>query len=410
MNPTVSKNHTLKILEWATQCAVILLILAFPFRLPYRMIPLILLFICATVEWIVKQSWKHSILTKRNGYFLLMLLLFLLSFVYYPFEHPYPDFKLLVEHRLSLLGFGLLGFSGILSRINRKTIYYSIIGSGLLVVACIVCIQLWQILFQGEYHTFITIRQEYINYHMGFDFSLNLGLVACGCLWMHQLKTRNTKKNLLILLPSCLFIVVLLGTEGRSGFIMSVLLTGFLFLYFLYTRSRIFFWIACLLTLPIAFYGISSHSRMGIEKIKSEPRIPLFENALTLIKAKPLLGYGMQGAQFYTDSIRHQRHATDSAFVNIWHRNEMVDCHNQYLQATLEYGVVGLALLLFLLGLPLFLVDKDHRLFTVLFIFLISFQSLLDVTLFVPEFGIMFGLIMALFLSPSPISTSWRKK
>jgi O-antigen ligase len=398
MHALIRKNNLLQIVERGTQCAVILLIFAFPFTLPYRIIPLILLFVCAGIEVVLKQSWKNIPFTKRSLYFLFMLLLFLLSFIYYPFEHPYPDFKLLLEHRLSLLGFGLLGFSGVLSRIGIKTIYYSLIGSGLLAVGVIFGIQLWLLLFRGEYLAFTDVRQAYVNCHMGFDFSLNLGLISCGCLLISYFKTGKPSRKMLLLLPFLLFTVILLGSEGRSGFIMAILVTGFLLLWFLYTRSRILFWIACFLALPVAFYGISSHSRMGVEKIKSEPRIHLFKNALTLIKERPLLGYGMQGAQFYTDSIRHQRHRTDSAFVNIWYQNEMVDCHNQYLQATVEYGVVGLALLLLLLAMPLFLADREHRLFMALFIFLISFQSLLDVTLFVPEFGIMFGLIMALRL------------
>ncbi|MDR0680739.1 MAG: O-antigen ligase family protein [Dysgonamonadaceae bacterium] len=337
-------------------------------------------------------------LNKYTAYFSVMLFLFMLSFIYFPFEHPYPNFRLQLDHRLSLLGFGLIGLVGTFSRINLKTIYYSLIASGLLVIAFIVSVKFGSHVLYGQQLSIVDVRQMYVNYHMGFDFSLNLGLIACGFLFIKNFKIEDIKRKLFLLLSFVLLLLVLLLSEGRSGFIASILITGFFIFYFLYIYCRKVFFGICLLMLIVAFYGILSHDRINLEQIKNEPRKHLFINACTLIKEKPVLGYGMQGAQYYTDSARYRRHQTDSTFINTWYQNEMVDSHNQYIQITVEYGFLGLLILLLLFTMPIFLVSKEYKLFMLCFIFLTGFQSLFDVTIFVPEFGVIFGMIMTLHL------------
>jgi O-antigen ligase len=233
---------------------------------------------------------------------------------------------------------------------------------------------------------------------MGFDFSLNMGLIASGFLLIKNFKTVTIRRKLFLFLSFALLFFVLLLSEGRSGFIASIIIVCFFILYFFHIYSRKCFRIICVLTPIIAFYGIYSHSRMGAEQIKSEPRKQLFMNACVLVKEKPVLGYGMQGAQYYIDSVRYQRHQTDSTFINTWCQNEMVDTHNQYIQITVEYGILGLLILLLLFAAPVFLVPREYKLFMQCFIFLICFQSLFDVTIFVPEFGVIFGMIMTLHL------------
>jgi O-antigen ligase len=387
-----------KIVEFLTQSSVILLIIFFPFKLEYRIIPLTLLLVFTSVEIIIKRQWKAIPLNKCTVYFLVMLFLFILSFIYLPFEHPYPDFKLLLEHRLSLLGFGLIGLVGVFSRINLKIIYYAIIASGLLIIAFVGFIKFGSLILYGQHLSVVDIRQMYVNYHMGFDFSLNIGLITCGFLLIKSFKTEAIKRKLFLLLSFTLLFFVLLLSEGRSGFIASILITIFFILYFLYIYYLKFFWIACALVSVIAFYMIRSHSRMDLESIKNEPRMHLSATAYALIKERPVLGYGMQGAQYYMDSLRYHRHQIDSTFVNIWQNNEMVDSHNQYIQITVEYGLFGLLILLLLFVAPAFLVSKEYKLFMLCFIFLICFQSLFDLTIFVPEFGVIFGMIMTLFL------------
>jgi O-antigen ligase len=351
-----------------------------------------------SVEVIIKQQWKTVSLNKYTSYFLVMLFLFTLSFIYFPFEHPYPDFKLQLEHRLSLLGFGLIGLAGVFSRINLKVIYYSIIASGLLVIAFIASVKFGSLILHGQQLSIVDIRQMYVNYHMGFDFSLNMGLTACGFLFIKNFRTKGIKQKIFLLLSFCLLFFVLLISEGRSGFIASILIVAFFILYFLCVYCRKFFWITCALMPVLAFYMIRSHSRMDFERIENEPREYLFANACTLIKEKPILGYGMQGAQYYIDSVRYHRHQTDSTFLNMWHQNEMVDSHNQYIQITVEYGLLGLLILLVLFVVPVFLVSGEYKLFMMCFIFLIGFQSLFDSTIFVPEFGVIFGMMMTLHL------------
>ncbi len=397
MMKIAGKQNLLHVMDYINQYALMVLIFSFPYNLSYRLLPLALFFITAIAGVIIKKQWTAVSWNHRSLYFLLLLFFFSLIFIYYPFEHPYPKFQLLLEHRLSLLGFGLIGLTALFSNINLRKIYYCLIGSALLAIGILLCIKIGWLFTDGRHLSFVELRQMYMNYHMGFNFSLNMGLAACGYFLVTDYKKNPLKKQLLLLAAYLCIFVVVLQSEGRSGFLSAILLTGFFSLMFLHTYFRKFFWGCCIVIPAVLFYIAQGHYKLQPEVLDREPRRHLFDNAVILIKEKPLFGYGTRGAQFYADSVRYAKHQADSTFVNFW-TNEMVDSHNQYLQTTVEFGLFGLSILLMLLFLPFFFTAKQYRLFMFCFTCLIAFQSLFDVTLFVPEFGVIFGVIMVVHI------------
>jgi O-antigen ligase len=188
---------------------------------------------------------------------------------------------------------------------------------------------------------------------------------------------------------------VLSITEGRSGFIAGTLLMlSFVFLE-LFNRWKIMGVISVLL-LPLIFVGIvSTQRRMNEEMVKREPRLFLWESAWNVIKEKPVLGYGISGAQaaFKVERTKNQ----DKDYENYAAGHPLIDSHNQYLQTCMEFGLSGLMLLLFIYISPVFISDKRRKFFSIYIIFLCLFQSVFDMFI-TGTFSLLFGILMLMVL------------
>lgn len=76
----------------------------------------------------------------------------------------------------------------------------------------------------------------------------------------------------------------------------------------------------------------------------------------------------------------------------------MVDCHNQYLQTTMEFGIVGLCLLLFLYVFPFFIVEERRKLFSFFLLALSAYQSIFDMFM-TAQFATVFCILIVLILN-----------
>ncbi len=205
----------------------------------------------------------------------------------------------------------------------------------------------------------------------------------------------STLKVSLTILTVSLIMFVLFQTEGRSGFIAGALLIFSFILIEIFNRWKIFKIIAIII-LPVILFGIiSTQRRMSEEKIKREPRLFLWESAWNVFKEKPLLGYGMSDAQaaFTIERVKNQ----DKEFEIYAQDKLILDCHNQYLQTSMEFGILGLLLLLFIYIYPIFIADKKRQFFSIFAIFLCMFQSVFDMFI-TGTFSLLFGLIIIMIL------------
>ena len=69
---------------------------------------------------------------------------------------------------------------------------------------------------------------------------------------------------------------------------------------------------------------------------------------------------------------------TNETFKNFWTPYDFVDSHNQYLQTTMEFGLLGLCLLLLVYFYPFVLAPQRRKIFAFLIIVVLAFQSLFD--------------------------------
>ena len=132
------------------------------------------------------------------------------------------------------------------------------------------------------------------------------------------------------------------------------------------------------------------------ESLKAEPRIFLWESALSVIKEKPIFGYGISDAQEHFD-IARTKFQTDEYREN-WKAHNLLDSHNQYLQTTMEHGIIGLIILLYIYIYPVFLADRNRKLFSFLLLFLCAYQSTFDMFI-TGKFSAIFCILVILILS-----------
>jgi len=378
--------------------SAICLILGFMFSdFTFDRIVLIIYFVSYIIEIFTDKKFQNFKSDKKSGYFLVMLFFFFLSFIYVPFENGAAYTSLLIEKRLSLLVFGIVGLLGVNHLYKLNYFLYAFIFTSLgTIIYVLFRVNISDfILSANRSELFTAMRIEYVNGHMIFNFYLNLALLSG---W--QLLRVNWNKMSFwyhgIMISILLFIFAFLSiTEGRSGFTASILLMISIITYELIRRKKIILF-ALLLVVPlIAVYAIKKNNRMSINNLKDEPRIFLWYSGLNVFSQSPVLGHGINDAQVAFDEVRVKNQDEEFKFYtqNLRH----VDCHNQYIQTSMEFGVFGLIILLFLYIFPALIADKRYRTLSFFVVALCAYQSVFDMFA-TGSFSFIYAFLMVLIL------------
>ena len=351
------------------------------------------------IEIFVDKKWQCIKLDKKRVYFIVLAFFFILAIIYLPFENSKKYTYLLFEKRLSLLGFALVGFFGVNEKFKLNYFLNTFIISSVLTICYLLFIKIGFHQFISNpirLDLFMEQRNKYVNSHMLFDFYLNVSLIG---IW--YILTRSWSRT--IWWKIGLYIVsltIILGTlsisEGRSGFLLAIILMlGFVF-FEIWKKKKIVGIVIALL-IPFLFISLASHHRrMSQNKIKSEPRIFLWQAAVSIIKENPVFGNGISDAQEKFDVAR-TKYQTEEFRLETKDFPHL-DSHNQYLQTTMEFGVIGALVLLFLLISPIFLASFNKKLFAFFLMFLCAYQSVFDMFLTGP-FAALFGIIILMIFS-----------
>ena len=99
--------------------------------------------------------------------------------------------------------------------------------------------------------------------------------------------------------------------------------------------------------------------------------------------------YDIYRTEYQTDEFRD--------YID-FHQTKLNDCHNQYLQTTMEFGIFGLLILLFIYTFPLFVINKQRRILSIIFMFLCMYQSVFDMFL-TGQFSGLFGILLICLFS-----------
>ncbi len=383
MNKIFNKDFILQILHYANILGFMWIILAWLFHsVNSRLLTyggLYLFFVTWIIEFVVEKRWQCFQLDKRTKYFFVPIIFFALSLLYAPFDTG-THFVRLLEYRYPLVGFSLVGLFGMNNCYSLRLVFNYIIVLSLFSI-CYVFVKAGGF---GIFESFAIaqdmyskVRMEFVNQHMQFDFFLIVALIGIWYLLFRQEGKVIWYKKVLYALSAIIITSTLFFTEGRSGFIAGFGTIGLLSVIEIWRYRR---WLG-ILTSFIMFFVlvavISQHSRIKGGQMQQEVRLQFWDGTLDLIKHHPILGYGMSRAQdvYYTEVVQKRLSEDYKQHwkTQLWR----IDTHNQYLQTILEFGIVGLVLLLMIYILPMF-IEESHRLLNIILCGVSMFQSIFD--------------------------------
>ncbi|MBQ7631325.1 MAG: O-antigen ligase family protein [Paludibacteraceae bacterium] len=328
-------------------------------------------------ECIVERRWQEWQWDARTLYFFLPLLLFSLAFIYAPFDTG-THFGRLIEHRLGLFTTALFGLFGVNKRYTLRGMFRVLtvlaVGTSVYVICRAGGVE-W-LMAPNKTELFAAARNQYVNAHMQFNFTLCVALIG---IWYCVFRDTHTPRwwgKALYLLSAVFLMAMLALSEGRSGFIAGLGIVGVLSVIEAMRFRKWLGWTTIALAVVLGGIALTHHNRMSAGELSSEPRLQLWKSAIELIEERPVLGYGMSRAQeeFSKVSMRY----TDDVYRACWHDQiAVLDTHNQYLQAWLEFGVLGLVLVLLIYITPMF-IDTRHRLLSIMVCGLCMFLSMFD--------------------------------
>lgn len=356
-------------------------------------------FVSFVLEIISDKKWKNFKINKSNIYFFVLILFFLLMIIYLPFEKTNKYTQLLFDKRIALLGFSIVGIFGVNKYFKLSYLLNTLVISSVIAIFYNIFVNVGIQNFISDaqrFDLFNDARKMYISSHMNFNFYLNISIVAVWFLltrtWQRIALWRKTLYfGALIIILSALAI-----SEGRSGFLIALLLFScFIFIEIWRFRRSLSIVIAMFIPLIIGF-GISQHERMSMEMLKNEPRWFLWESGLDVIKQSPIVGHGASNAQELFDISREKFQTED--YKTQWSFASHLDSHNQYIQTTMEFGVIGLLVLLFLIFSSYFLVDDVRKPMAFFICMLIAYQSIFDMFLTGP-FSLLYGILTLALLT-----------
>ena len=358
-------------------------------------------FFSFVIEFFTDKKWQNIKKSKTNIYFIGMFIFFLLAIIWLPFEQTNEYSRQLIEKRLPLLGFAVVGFCGVNRLYKLKYFLYAIISISIFAILFLVFYKIGIVDFlknQNKGDLFAEARILHINGHMEFNFYLNLSVVSIWYILRNRWRHLVRYERYFFIAALTLIFGTLSITEGRSGFTGGMILFLIIIFIELYRRRKILGF-AFAFILPLLFVGMASNQRrISVEKINEEPRLFLWKTAWEVAKDSPIFGQGISDAQvnfdkkiilFETPEFKKYKESDEVTGY--------VDCHNQYMQTFMEFGILGLIVLLFLYFYPVLISDKERKVFSFIIIFLCAYQSVFDMFITGP-FSPIFGILILMML------------
>lgn len=351
------------------------------------------------LEFFLDKKWLNFHFDKVKAYYLGLLLFFLLILIYHPFEHSTKYFFRLVELRFALFVFAIVGIFGINKLYKFSYFANAIVVSALIAMIFLIFkIGIVEFVNNSDRAQLITVlRSKYINSHIVFNSYLNIALVFC---WFFLFKGKTNLKNrykvMLYSFTSLLIIYFLAVSEGRMGIVTCVSLLFCLAIYRLWNVRKLYVLIIALAAPFVVWTVLSNHKKMQNADYQSEARIFIWNAAIEVAKEQPILGYGASRAQEEYDKSLSKFQTPE--FKLAWKDTKIMHSHNQFLQTYMEFGVIGLFLLLWLIVSPIFIATKGRRFLSVLLFSILVFQFLTDIVITYQGFPVIYGFISMIIL------------
>jgi O-antigen ligase len=404
-----SDKEILTISGFYTLCLTLFLL---PFPRSWSLYSLGVFLTFGLLVWI-KETGNVKTMAVRKFFMVMPLTAyFILHLVYFLF-----DTKLqFPEDKLMFLLVPLLGFPIFASEYLKKHLRFLFLSF----LAGIICISIFQILrvtfesvsFDGglfRFEPYVSKGVTRFNWvqFSSFEHPTYLGIKTLWAISLVILINRDLKIkkpfNYLILLILSVFLFLL--SVKANIIILAVLIISFLYTHFKSLIAKVLIILLIPVIFVLSYLATNLNLRMsqeimdlrgrvtsGVTDWKNfNPRTRSWSSSIKLIRENPVFGVGLGSRDKLTEEYRKQGYIPEADL--------RLNAHNQYLETQLAFGIIGTALLFWMLFAPL--VVRKRFLFPGLiipFVIIISISMLFE-SILMRQWGIMFFVLFYCILT-----------
>ena len=285
------------------------------------------------------------------------------------------------EQKASLIAFPLIFFSLKLNKPNLikvlKTFVYGCFTSYiiLLVIAFYNSIDFSTFNFTPILKDYVGKEYDYfqVHYFLGKLFANNFHGTYLSIYFLFSIIIINLFNNEFSIKIKYIFYLCFGAFIFQIFSISSLFILLIIILYF----GKKYIKIGILTVLTIGIIFSSFNFTKVIDNFKAQNRPIIWETAISVLKEKPLFGFGIKTAQ----KKLHDNYPKSGEFGALTQKKK-TDSHNLFLQISIEMGFIGLFLLIMAYSKIIFIKIKDYELKTtcISFILLFALLSIIEST------------------------------
>ena len=392
MNAIGTYNNTKSILpqtvEWINVLSAIYLAITLILPFDYQRPALYAYFTSVGLDIIVNKRYMNVKWDKTKWIFIAMTLFYLCIWIWHPFEETnLPYFKITTEKRVGLLAMGILGlFTNINPKLKPQHLAIPIMSMGIIILLYI----LYQFDFQlSTFESFQAYQLAIANYrsqimhisHMNFNLYINCGFIFgfYGITQSDKLWGKITY-SLFMLLSA----MIIITSEGRIGIFTNLIIICTLAYYYTYKKNKYLLIPFIIISIFITHLIFTNNYRAKDFQNSQNPRLYIWNEAIEMIKEKPILGYGISDGRSTLVDKLFENNDLNNEFLIPWfidfpdYNKYSLHAHNIFLESTIEFGIIGLILISCILFLPIILTKGKKRLLLFLFILIFTLQGMTE--------------------------------
>ncbi len=386
-----------------------LLMASLPFRImPFQRVIMVVAGVFYLLDYVVNRRWQGWCWGINKFFWLLCIVYYLFIPLWHlADEQLTPRLSFVLEERAPFLLCGIIGLLGLSKDVKLKPIVY------VMLLSCFAVS--WYIILRGtgfsyflkplpeQSLAFMDARILYVASHMQFNLYLNITLVFV--FWLLTQNKLNRWEIVAVVALSLWIFYLLCITEGRVGLGTCLLLVALFVAIFSFRFGWKVYTPILAAYICFAALVLMNNNRVTSDCLEHEPRWLIWQSDWHIISESPIWGHGVCDAKEALIYEAKNDERLSAFYVPHIHDKQKGDFqkvqpHNAFLEAWMEFGVLGLAVLVIIFLYPLHLLPRKSRPYCMLVVLCFVIQSCFD-SFFAP---LLYCLCILLLTSRSAIS------
>ena len=356
---SINKSNIQSVCSYFHIASTLLLFCSIPFFYSrFTQYGLIFFFSSFAIDYVASERWKKGFKINSSrivSFFLLLqiVLLFIFSF----FEQQPQYLSTLYEYRLAFAGFGIVGLLGVSDKFRVRHFAYST-----LISAIVLCVLLYLSLppWFSDVAT-LEVKLDVLRHTRALQvcshMTINIFLCVAIALFTKVFTSSKLKlEKAFSVLAIIVYFAMIMLSEGRVGMLNGCILMGCILLRASMHKLRYLIpMLVMFVVITLSGFLIATTNNPIRSKIsalnKPNPREYIWEEGINKIKESPIVGVGAStnAAQLKDILLSNEDLIKTEKFLLDNLKQDKVYAmhpHNQIMQSWLEYGLLGLLVIL----------------------------------------------------------------